>query len=64
MWKHVEYKQCLSYNPEVARETKISRGTNILRTTRYCFPTDVPSKGNIALSNKDQNHSYVLDLGN
>ena len=49
MWKHVEYKQCLSYNPEVARETKISRGTNVLRTTRYCFPTDVPSKGNIAL---------------
>ena len=40
----VEHKQCLSNCAEIARGTKISGATNILRTSGYWFPDSFLSK--------------------
>ena len=45
----VEHKQCLSNWAEIARGTKISGKTNILRTSRYWLPTGFLSKSNTVL---------------
>ena len=46
----VKHKQRLSNYAEIAIRTKISGGTNILRTLRYWFPTGFFSKSNTVLS--------------
>ena len=46
----VEHKESFSNCAETSRETKISGGTNILRTSGYCFPTGYFSKWNTVLA--------------
>ena len=45
----VKHKQRLSNCAEIATGTKISGGTNILRTSRYWFPIGFFSKSNTVL---------------
>ena len=48
--KHsVEHKWCLSNCVHISRVTKISGATNILRASRYWFPTGFYSKWNTVL---------------